>query len=51
LALQQKAREKPDFKITPPSPTLGGVSIKTGDEVSLKFAWRVARAGIGQAAR
>ena len=26
-----------DFKIEPPSPSLGGVSIKTGDEVTLRF--------------
>lgn len=32
-----------DFKIDPPSPSLGGVSIKTGDEVTLKFIWWVKR--------
>ena len=40
-----------DFKITPPSPSLGGVSIKTGDEVTLSFAWWVKRIGEAQAAR
>jgi hypothetical protein len=40
-----------DFKITPPSPSLGGVSIKTGDEVTLKFVWWVNRVGSGQVAR
>ena len=30
-----------DFKISPPSPSLGPVSIKTGDEVTLKFIWWV----------
>jgi hypothetical protein len=30
-----------DFKIEPPSPSLGGVSIKTGDEVTLRFVWWV----------
>jgi hypothetical protein len=34
-----------DFKITPPSPSLGGVSIKTGDEVTLRFVWWVNRVG------
>jgi hypothetical protein len=29
-----------DFKITPPSPSLpGGISIKTGDDVTLRFNW------------
>ncbi|HOX56097.1 MAG TPA: YceI family protein [Candidatus Paceibacterota bacterium] len=32
-----------DFKIEPPSPSLGGVAIKTGDEVTLKFVWWVNR--------
>jgi len=32
-----------DFKIEPPSPSLGGVSIKTGDEVTLRFVWWVKR--------
>ena len=40
-----------DFKITPPSPSLGGVSIKTGDEVTLRFVWWVNRVSSGQAAR
>jgi hypothetical protein len=40
-----------DFKISPPSPSLGGVSIKTGDEVTLRFAWWVNRVGPGQAAK
>jgi type II secretory pathway pseudopilin PulG len=40
-----------DFKITPPSPSFGGVSIKTGDEVTLSFAWWVNRADTKQAAR
>ena len=30
-----------DFNIEPPSPSLGGVSIKTGDEVTLRFIWWV----------
>jgi hypothetical protein len=34
-----------DFKIDPPSPSLGGVSIKTGDEVTLRFVWWVNRIG------
>jgi hypothetical protein len=38
-----------DFKITPPSPTFGGVSIKTGDEVTLRFAWWVNRVNTGEA--
>jgi hypothetical protein len=29
------------FHITPPSPNLGGVSIKTGDEIFLRFVWWV----------
>jgi hypothetical protein len=41
-----------DFKISPPSPSLpGGVSIKTGDEVTLKFVWWVNRVNAGQAGR
>jgi hypothetical protein len=40
-----------DFKIDPPSPSLGGVSIKTGDEVMLRFAWWVKQVGAAQAAR
>jgi polyisoprenoid-binding protein YceI len=32
-----------DFKISPPSPSLGGVSIKTGDEVRLNFVWSLKR--------
>ena len=36
-----------DFKISPPSPSLGGVSIKTGDEVTLVFVWWVNRVGQG----
>jgi hypothetical protein len=40
-----------DFKISPPSPSLGGVSIKTGDEVSLRFVWWVNRVNTGQAAK
>ena len=34
-----------DFKIEPPSPSLGGVSIKTGDDVTLRFVWWVNRVG------
>ena len=31
-----------DFKITPPSPSLpGGISIKTGDDITLRFNWWV----------
>jgi hypothetical protein len=30
-----------DFGISPPSPSLPGVTIKTGDEVTLKFEWWV----------
>ncbi len=30
-----------DFGIQPPKPSLGGVSIKTGDEVTLRFIWWV----------
>jgi hypothetical protein len=37
-----------DFKIDPPSPSLGGVSIKTGDEVTLKFVWWANRIGAGR---
>jgi len=40
-----------DFKITPPSPSFAGVSIKTGDEVTLSFVWWVNRVNTGQAAR
>jgi hypothetical protein len=41
-----------DFKIDPPSPTLpGGAAIKTGDEVTLKFAWWAKRLGPAQASR
>jgi len=40
-----------DFKITPPSPTVGGGAIKTGDEVTLKFVWWVNRLGTVQAGR
>ncbi len=29
------------FKITPPAPSFGGLSIKTGDEVTLRFVWSV----------
>jgi polyisoprenoid-binding protein YceI len=28
-----------DFKINPPNPNIGGVGIKTGDEVSITFEW------------
>lgn len=28
-----------DFKISPPSPSLAGVTITTGDEVTLRFVW------------
>ncbi|MGC8742686.1 MAG: YceI family protein [Verrucomicrobiia bacterium] len=28
-----------DFKINPPNPNIGGVGIKTGDEVKVKFEW------------
>ena len=38
-----------DFKISPPSPSFGGVSIKTGDEVTLRFVWWVNRVNTGQA--
>jgi hypothetical protein len=40
-----------DFQIAPPSPSLGGLSIKTGDEVTLRFVWWVNRVGTAQAAR
>ncbi len=40
-----------DFKITPPSPSLGGISIKTGDEITLRFVWWVNRVGPGQAGK
>ena len=30
-----------DFGITPPAPSVGGLSIKTGDEVKLRFEWWV----------
>jgi polyisoprenoid-binding protein YceI len=40
-----------DFKISPPSPSFGGVSITTGDEVTLKFNWWVNRVSTGQAAK
>jgi polyisoprenoid-binding protein YceI len=40
-----------DFNISPPSPSLGGVSIKTGDEVTLRFVWWVNRVNPGQADR
>ena len=40
-----------DFKVDPPSPSLGGVSIKTGDEVTLRFVWWAKRVGAAQAAR
>jgi len=40
-----------DFKITPPAPSLAGVSIETGDEVTLRFVWWVNRVNTGQAAR
>ncbi len=30
-----------DFKIVPPSPSVGPLSIKTGDEVTLRFVWWV----------
>jgi hypothetical protein len=40
-----------DFKITPPSPSFGGVSIKTGDEVTLSFVWWVNRVGAAEAAK
>ena len=40
-----------DFKIEPPSPSLAGVSIKTGDEVTLKFVWWVKRVGEAPAGR
>ncbi len=32
-----------DFGISPPSPSLAGVSIKTGDEVDVRFMWTVGR--------
>lgn len=40
-----------DFKVTPPSPSVGGVSIKTADEVTLRFIWWVNRADASEAAR
>ena len=40
-----------DFKISPPSPSLGGVSIKTGDEVTLRFVWWAKRVGTMPAAK
>ena len=40
-----------DFKIEPPSPSLGGVSIKTGDEVTLRFVWWANRVGAAPAAK
>ena len=40
-----------DFKITPPSPSFGGVSIKTGDEVTLSFVWWVNRVGGAETAK
>ena len=40
-----------DFNIVPPAPTVGGGAIKTGDEVTLRFAWWVNRLGTGQAPR
>ena len=40
-----------DFSIEPPSPSLGGVSIKTGDEVTLRFVWWVKRVGAAPTAR
>jgi hypothetical protein len=40
-----------DFKISPPSPSLGGVSIKTGDEVTLRFVWWVNRVSPVQSAK
>ena len=40
-----------DFNIAPPSPSLAGVSIKTGDEVTLRFVWWVNRVSAGQALR
>jgi len=40
-----------DFKIEPPSPSLGGVSIKTGDEVTLRFVWWANRIGAAPAAK
>jgi YceI-like domain len=40
-----------DFKISPPSPSLGGVSIKTGDEVTLRFVWWVNRVSPEQSAK
>ena len=30
-----------DFGITPPAPSVGGLSIKTGDEIKLRFEWWV----------
>lgn len=40
-----------DFNIVPPAPSLGGVSIKTGDEVTLSFVWWVNRTGRLEVAR
>lgn len=33
-----------DFKINPPNPNIGGVGIKTGDDVKITFEWIVNRA-------
>jgi hypothetical protein len=33
------ASKMTDFGITPPSPSVGGMSIKTGDDVKLRFEW------------
>jgi hypothetical protein len=40
-----------DFKITPPAPSVGGLSIKTGDEVTLSFVWWVKPVNTGQTTR
>ncbi len=40
-----------DFKIEPPSPSVGGMSIKTGDEVILRFIWWVKPVGAAPTAR
>jgi hypothetical protein len=40
-----------DFKVTPPSPSLGSVHITTGNEVTIRFVWWVNRVNTGQAAK
>jgi polyisoprenoid-binding protein YceI len=38
-----------DFKVVPPSINLGVTSLKTGDDVTLRFTWWVRRPGSAQA--